>query len=165
MSKQKIDKLEKFFSEEINQLKDIIVLQNEDNDSYLLFGRYQIHKNTNGYFEVSITTTDSSSEFNSLKNAVSWCTFDHAKKYREANRIKDLDLRLCSMEIDLAIHKRMAKTAKTTDSKLLYIIKLQEDNLKKKMMLKELNSYINTSKMLQSQRFNNSNKPTFSHLR
>lgn len=165
MSKQKIDKLEKFFLQEINQLKDIIVMHNDDDNSYVLFGKYVIRLSKNGYYQVSTLTTDDFAEFNSLKNAVSWCTFEHAKKYREANRIKELDLRLCSIEVDLAIHKKMVKNSTNTDSKWTYIIKFQEDTIKKKLMLKELNTYINISKMLQSQRFSNSNTPRFSHLR
>ena len=69
------------------------------------------------------------------------------------------------MEVDLAIHKKMVKNTKDSNNKWIYIIKLQEDTLKKKMMLREINSYINTSKTIQAQKFSKTKQPGFSHMR
>jgi hypothetical protein len=59
----------------------------------------------------------------------------------------------------------MVKNAENIENKWIYIIKLEEDTYKKKMMLTEINSYINTSKMLQANRFSQKKQPVFSRLR
>jgi|688.fasta_scaffold16299_15 hypothetical protein len=160
-----INKLEKFFTKELtSELKDVMII-NDGGNNYELFGKYFVSPTPSGYFKVSIKTAYEVHEFANVRNAVTWCIFDNAKKYSEANRIKDLDLRLCSMEVDLAIHKKMAKNAKDPSNKWIYLIKLQEDNLKKKMMLNEMSSYINTSKTIQAQKFRKTKKPDFSHMR
>jgi hypothetical protein len=160
-----INKLEKFFNKELtSELKDVMIINDGDNN-YELFGKYYISPMSSGYFKVTVKTSYDTHDFASVKNAVAWCTFDNAKKYSEANRIKDLDLRLCSMEVDLAIHKKMVKNTKDSNNKWIYIIKLQEDTLKKKMMLREINSYINTSKTIQAQKFSKTKQPGFNHMR
>lgn len=160
-----INKLEKFFTKELTtELKDIMII-NDGGNNYELFGKYYISPSSAGYFKVTVKSSHDTHDFASVKNAVAWCTFDNVKKYTSANRIKDLDLRLCSMEVDLAVHKKMVKNTKDSNNKWIYIIKLQEDNLKKKMMLKEINSYINTSKTIQAQKFSKTKQPGFNHMR
>lgn len=158
-------KFEKFLERELTgSLKDVIVIADKDG-TYELFGKYKIYPVKAGYYKVSIFNTDSVHEFANVKNAVTWCTFDNVKKFHEANRIKDLDLRLCSMEVDIAIHQKMASRSKDINTKWIYITKYEEDILKKRMMLKELNSYINTSKMIQAQKFSKTKGPSFSQMR
>jgi len=160
-----INKLENFFKKELTtELKDVLMI-NDGQNNYELFGKYHISPTSTGYFKVSLKSTYDTYEFANVRNAVTWCIFDNAKRYSEANRIKDLDLKLCSMEVDLAIHKKMAKNTKDTNNKWIYIIKLQEDALKKKMMIREINSYINTSKIIQAQKFSKTKKPGFNHMR
>ncbi len=160
-----INKLEKFFNRELTSaLKDVMII-NDGGNNYELFGKYYVSPTPSGYFKVTLKTTHDEYEFANVRNAVTWCIFDNVKKYSDANRIKDLDLKLCSMEVDLAIHKKMVKNTKDTNNKWIYIIKLQEDTLKKKMMLNEMSSYINTSKIIQAQKFSKTKKPGFSHMR
>lgn len=158
-------KFEKFLERELTgTLKDVIVIADKDG-TYELFGKYKIYPTRGGYYKVSIFSTDIVYEFANVKNAVTWCTFDNAKKFHEADRIKDLDLRLCSMEVDIAIHQKMASKAKDMNTKWIYITKYEEDILKKRIMINELKSYINTSKMIQAQKFNKTKGPNFSHMR
>ena len=157
-------KFEKFLERELPTIKDVVVFADDDG-TYELFGKYKIYPVRGGYYKVSIYNTDTTHEFANVKNAVTWCTFDNVKKYHEANSIKDLDFRLCSMEVDIAIHQKMASKTKDKNNRWIYITKYEEDVLKKKQMLKELNSYINTSRMIQAQKFNKTKGPTFSHMR
>jgi hypothetical protein len=158
-----IKKFEKFFEREISTVKDVMILPDADG-SYELFGKYKIYPSKGGYYRVSVFSTDTEYEFTNIKNAVTWCTFDNVKKYYEAGRIKDLDLRLCSMEVDIAIHQKLANKTKDKNNRWIYLTKYEEDLLKKKAMLKELNSYINTSKLIQAQKFK-SKGSSFSQMR
>lgn len=157
-------KLENFLTQQLSGDLRTILITTDDNGNYQLFGKYVIIPTKGGYYKVVVNATEEY-EFGTVKHAVAWCTFDQSKKYREAKRIKELDLKLCSMEVDIAIHKKMAKNAKDDSLKCIYITKLQEDGIKKKIMLREINSYINTSKMIQAQRFEQKKQPNFSHLR
>lgn len=159
-----VKKFEKFFERELSSIKDIVVFADGDG-TYELFGKYKIYPVKGGYYKVNIFNTDTIHEFVNVKNAVTWCTFDNVKKYHEANRIKDLDLRLCSMEVDIAIHQKLANKTKDKNNRWIYITKYEEDVLKKKQMLKELNSYINTSKTIQALKFNKTKGPSFNHMR
>ena len=159
-------KLDQFFIKEFTpQLQRVLIIRTDAGD-YELFGKYQISTTKMNNFKVEknhpYTYTH---EFTSMKNAVTWCTFDNANQFREARRIEDLDMRLSSKEVDIAIHKKMVKSAKDTDSKWIYLIKLEEDNTKKRTMLNELHSYINISKMMQERKFEETKHPGFSRLR
>jgi hypothetical protein len=46
------------------------------------------------------------------------------------------------------------KKAKTPDDKLIYLAKLNEDRLRKKSVIKELEEYVSESNIWQSKRFN-----------
>jgi hypothetical protein len=157
-------KFEQFIKRELtDDIKNLIVYQ--ENGVYELFGKYVIRSTNDGYYKVTTHPFAGEHLFVTIKNAVSWCTFDNAKRYHEARRIKDLDLRIASIDFDINIHKRMVKNAENIENKWIYIIKLEEDTFKKKMMLTEINSYINTSKMLQANRFSQKKQPVFSRLR
>lgn len=164
MNKSAAVKFEQFVKRELtDELKSVIVYQ--ENGVYELFGKYIITSTKDGYYKVTMKPFAGEHLFVTIRNAVSWCTFDSARKYYEARRIKELDLRLASIDFDIDIHKRMVKKNGNTEDKWIYIIKLQEDTLKKKLMLTEINSYINTSKTLQAHRFSQKKQPIFNRLR
>jgi hypothetical protein len=164
MNKSAAVKFEQFLKRELtDELKSVIVYQ--ENGVYELFGKYVITSTNDGYYKVTMKPFADEHLFVTVKNAVTWCTFDIVKQYREANRVKELDLKIASIDFDITIHKRMVTKANDSDNKWIYIIKLQEDALKKKLMLTEINSYINTSKMLQAHRFSQKKQPIFNRLR
>jgi hypothetical protein len=51
-------------------------------------------------------------------------------------------------------HQRLAKKANSSEAKLIYLAKLTEEKLRRKTMINEINSYVNQSKLWQTQRFN-----------
>jgi len=136
----------------IENLQDVSVLQDPNGD-YQLFNKYTIRKTKNGVDVFGSSITDKLS-FNALKNAVAWCTNDRRVKMADAKRIIELDRCLCGVEADIQQHQKLAKNAKDVDSKLIYLAKLGEDRLKKKMMANEMESYIQESKSWQNRRFN-----------
>jgi hypothetical protein len=92
--------------------------------------------------------------FYTLKNAVTWCTYDKRNKFYESNRIVELDNRLGGLEVDISIHYKLFKTVKDDNDKLIYLAKLNEDRTKKRSFTTELTRYVEESKTWQQKRFN-----------
>jgi hypothetical protein len=137
----------------VGQLEDVIIFQNPDN-SYELFNAYHINKNDNNEYVVKMHTTFTSHNFNTLKHAVAWCTFDKRNLLYQSNRILKLDSLLAGLEVDISLHTKLFKKAKTSDDRLIFLSKLSEDKLKKRQITEELYTYINDSKRWQTNRFN-----------
>ena len=146
--------LEKLMQTEfVGQLEDVIIFQNTDN-SYELFNTYHINKNNTNEYIVKMHTTFTSHNFNTLKHAVAWCTFDKRNLIYQSNRILKLDNLLAGLEVDISLHTKMFKNAKNSDDRLIFLSKLSEDKLKKRQITDELYTYINDSKKWQTKRFN-----------
>ena len=150
-AEKKLEKLMK--TDFVGQLEDVIIFQNADN-SYELFNMYHITKNNNNEYIVKMHTTFTTHNFNTLKHAVAWCTFDKRNMLYQANRILKLDNLLAGLEVDISLHTKIFKNAKNTDDRLIVLSKLSEDKLKKKLITDELYTYINDSKRWQTNRFN-----------
>ena len=69
----------------VGQLEDVIIFQNSDN-SYELFNMYHITKNNNNEYIVKMHTTFTTHNFNTLKHAVAWCTFDKRNMLYESKK-------------------------------------------------------------------------------
>jgi hypothetical protein len=137
----------------VGQLEDVIIFQNPDN-SYELFNTYHIDKNENNEYIVKMHTTFTSHNFNTLKHAVAWCTFDKRNLLYQSDRIHKLDNLLAGLEVDISIHTKLFKNSKNADDRLIFLSKLSEDKLKKRRITDELYTYINDSKRWQINRFN-----------
>ena len=137
----------------VGQLEDVIIFQNTDS-SYELFNTYHINKNNTNEYIVKMHTTFTTHNFNTLKHAVAWCTFDKRNMIYQSNRILKLDNLLAGLEVDISLHTKMFKNAKNTDDRLIFLSKLSEDKLKRRHITDELYTYINDSKKWQTNRFN-----------
>lgn len=159
-------KLDQFLHRELTEdVKSMLITINEKGN-YELFGKYTIVPTNRGYFNVVLVHPYAhTEEFTTIRNAVTWCIFDNHKKYREASRIKELDLRLCSKDMDIAVQKKILKKAKDMNTKWVHIIKLEEHTLRKRQIMEELNSHINTSKFLQLQKFKTKKELGFNKIR
>lgn len=145
-------RIEKFVSQQLlENLQDIVIYQ-ENDGSYKLFNAYSISKNSDK--EYIVTGNSTGAKFYVLKNAVSWCIFDKRNKMYEARRIAELDNKLVSIEVDINIHQNLFKKSKMTDDKLMYLAKLNEDRIKKKNIIRELENYVSDSNLWQKRRFN-----------
>ena len=137
-------------------LQDIVIYQESDG-SYNLYSVYVITKQ-NGYYKVTAPSVQQPLMFNSLKNSVTWCSFDKRCKIDASKRIIELDQRLAGVETDIIIHQNLINKTKKIDDKLVYLAKLGEDKIKRKQMREELEGYISESVNWQNKRFNR--KPT-----
>jgi|688.fasta_scaffold368236_2 hypothetical protein len=146
-------KIEKFIPKSyIKDLEDVIVYQNEDG-SYELFSKYTIVKTATDDYTVYTGGTNDIS-FYSLKNAVAWCTYDKRNRLVDSDRIHYLDSGIVRVDAMMEQHQRLAKKANSSEAKLIYLAKLTEEKLRRKTMINEINSYVNQSKLWQTQRFN-----------
>jgi len=136
---------------DLEKLQSIAIFQNPSGE-YELFNSYYIAKKPEGAV-VKLHNGDTINAFCNLKNAVSWCIFDKRGKYSAANRIIELDLKLSAIEVSLAIHQKLFKKTKDTDTKLIYLAKLNEDKNKKRQMTDELSSYLMESDFWQQKNY------------
>ena len=146
-----ISKVTRFVSKELTQhLGDVIIFKNPEG-SYELFNKYNIVTNN----QVFIVTLDCAApkEFSSLKTAVTWCIFDQKRKTKESVRIEELDRLMDGIDTSICIHKRMIKNSKDISNTLIHLAKLNEEQLKKKIMKKEMVGYVNQSKTWQEKNF------------
>ena len=147
-----INKIENSLRKSIPALQDVSVLQDPNGD-YQLFNKYTIRKTKDGVQVFGISIVENL-VFNTLKNAVAWCTNDRRVKISDAKRILELDRCLCGIETDIQQHQKLAKRAKDVDAKLIYLAKLGEDKLKKRLMTAEMDAYVSESRSWQNRRFN-----------
>jgi hypothetical protein len=80
----------------------------------------------NNSYIIRMDDDDKERTFSTLKTAVTWCVFNERKKTKDEK------------------------------FKFVYISKIEEDNMKKKILLKQLNRFINISKAWQDKKFNDS---------
>jgi hypothetical protein len=133
-------KVEKFLEKEFKSSVGKLVLYDRNGD-YLIFGKYVIKKLINEAYLVVLTGTATEKVFFKLKNAVSWCIFDHRNMIVIANRILWLDQQAASIEAGLELHQRLFTVTKKVDQKLIYIAKLKEEKIKKTLINDELKRY------------------------
>lgn len=137
--------------QEMERLKDIAIFQNP-NGIYEVFNSYLIDKKPEGAI-VKLHNGDTINSFYNLKNAMCWCIFDKRGRYNSANRIVELDLKLSAIDVSMTLHQRLFKKSKDTDTKLIYLAKLNEDKHKKRQMTDELNAYLAESDYWQQSKF------------
>jgi hypothetical protein len=147
-------KVEKFIKKQLDNTNTMkISLLPIDDNNYILFGKYAITKENSSYLLYD-DYTDRKRTFSHLKTAVTWCVFNEKRKISECKLIEQIDFKLSSLEIDIAQKTKVLNSLKDEAYKFVYISKIEEDNIKKKILLKQLNKFINMSKDWQTKKFN-----------
>jgi hypothetical protein len=142
-------KLSRFFDKSLKDVGNILLVRS--NNTYMLFNRFKITNNT--MCNVYDIKTKETIEFSSLKCSMSYCILVSNSKYTDSRRLYSLDLKLSSLYTDINIHKSMLRNADSIEKRMLYANKLQEDTYQKKLITKEINSYINSSSTLIYRKF------------
>jgi hypothetical protein len=153
-------KLAKFFDSELKDMMRVMIISGPT--GYELFGRFKIEAN-DPHYRVSDIQTNEKIELSSLKHAVAWCILSDSGKYHQSRRLHLLDLKLSSLDTDTMIHRKKLKSANTEYDKLLYRIKLQEDFYKKRLVIDEIETYLNNSKILHNAKMNTKKLPIFKY--
>ena len=60
-----------------------------------------------------------------------WASLDKTNQIMDAIRVEYLDLMLNGAMANMEVHDLLAKSSKSLDSRATYVIKLQEDRVKK----------------------------------
>ena len=145
-------------NKELNALKNIIIFQDEDG-AYNVYGKYLITKNIDGIYVVSVIGTYTEKNFYKLKNALDWCSFDSRVMIKKAKRLHQLDQMIFSMDTEIQLHTRLIKKSKTEENALIYLSKLSQNKAKKRSYLSELSHSIDEYQRWQTQLFNT--KPSY----
>lgn len=158
-----IAKLAKFFDNEFNTSLRNVLLSHDSSGKYYLFGKFAIVQHRH-FYKVYCVQSGDIFDFSSLKNATAYCVLENAGKRMDARRVMNLDLKLSSIDVDIAVHKNKLKTSTDNFITLVSITKLQEDTYKRRVILAELNDHINNSKKIQDNNFR-SKDSKIKHLR
>jgi hypothetical protein len=148
-----IKALSNFIDSELDTDLQEVLFTKDAQGKYYLFGKYVIVR-LNNLYKVYCLDTRNRVDFLSLKNATAWCVLRNSGDNQGASRIHNLDLKLSSIDIDIAVHKNKIKNAKSNFGTLISITKLQEDTYKRRWLVSELSHYINQSKRIQNNKFN-----------
>jgi hypothetical protein len=148
-----IKALSNFIDSELDTDLQEVLFTKDAQGKYYLFGKYVIVR-LNNLYKVYCLDTRNKVDFLSLKNATAWCVLRNSGDNQGASRIHNLDLKLSSIDIDIAVHKNKIKNAKSNFGTLISITKLQEDTYKRRWLVSELSHYINQSKRIQNNKFN-----------
>lgn len=138
-------------NEYTKSLGKISIFRNDDG-SYEFFNRYSIVERNNRY-EISLLNQDKVTIFSSLKHAVTWCIHDNINKLADATRIHYLDTLIAGTEISIEMHKKMLKRSKDVEHTLIHLAKLNEEKIKRSLMLSEMDTFIHSAKYLQTKNF------------
>ena len=136
-----------------NKIKDLLIVR-EDDGSYVMFAKYRIVPDNLGNFNLYDIIEDLLVyNFSSLQNAVTYCVFSNNRKIKESKRIIELDDTISSLDAVILQHKNLLGKTKDIEIRSIYTAKLNEEKIKKQLMLKEINDFISTSKYWQNKKF------------
>lgn len=150
------DKLKQLLKEElIKELQHIYIKY--DNKDLVLFGDYRIRKNKDDRYEVVKTFFDRYhiEVFNNVKNAVTYSVLHKNGKREDAKKLVYLDSCLDTIDLEIKIHTNIYHKATDMSKRGIYLTKLQTDYIKKKQVLEEIKTIINSSKQQQRNIFQN----------
>ena len=154
-----------FQAEMIKELKNLYI--SNDNNGIKAFGKFRIRTGKpSGLFTVAEENWDTSPEFITARNAMAFCVFQHNQQSDSAKEVYNLDGKLASINLDIAIHTRGYKTkTNNLDYRLIQLTKLQHDLEKKKQIILNLERLINTSKEQQRRIFEEHKKNRYKRPR
>lgn len=134
----------------ISKLEETLIIT--DDDGYVLYGEYFIRKSITGY---CVTKRHSflEEEFYLLRNAVIYTGLSKWNKIIEAKHVLELDKVLQGTKAIEDLHKKLVEKTKKLDNKSLYYAKLQEDRVKKRILLETLDNYAKSVTDWQNKRF------------
>jgi hypothetical protein len=147
-----------FQAEMIAELQNLYITN--DNNGIKAFGRFKIrNQKSTGLFTVAESKWEYAPDFITARNAMAYCVFKHNQQNDNASKIYNLDGKLGSINLDIAVHTRGYKDiGNELEYRLIQLTKLQDDLQRKKQIVLRLEGLINTSKEQQRRIFENHKK-------
>ena len=137
-----------------------------DSAGLSVFGNYRISKTKDDCYRVTQNHWTENRDFLTVKIAMSYCVLHNSQRTVEAVKLYQLDCKLASTNLDIKIHTRGYKNKQNSiDVKLIQLTKLEEDYLKKKQILLEMEKHINTSKNEQIKIFETTKKNRYKNIK
>ena len=134
-----------------------LIIDTEDG-GWILYGRYTIYKTNDGMYRVNTVGNMMTSKFfNKLRNAASWVVLYQQNKISDANRVHELDTIIAGLDVESQQHRRL-KNSRDTSQYLIQLTKLNEDSLKQKQFIAEIDKYNIKAKISQLKGFENATK-------
>lgn len=122
-------------------------------DGYILYEKYKILKQTDGYL-VERFTDGTNIHFSRLRWAAAWAILDRYNKIIESKRIIELNNVLTSIEAEMIVHKRLQKIGSSEVKEInrdKYLVALD----KQKRFQWEIDKYIIMAKNCQDKGYEN----------
>lgn len=138
-------------SANMERTRENLVLINENGD-YELFDTYLITQKNNR-FTVTKNKVFGSHTFSTLKNAVLWATSDKRHRFYVADRVKELDQKLESLELSIKLHKKLYSKSDKSANKDVYLHKFSDEIVKRDSIHQELTSHLDEAKHWQLTKF------------
>jgi hypothetical protein len=137
----------------INDLRSSMVVK--QGNTVTMFEKYLL-KTTSSACLLERLTDGITINFSSLKNAVTWATFDNKSRISDCSRVLFLETILKGLDFDTILYEKYIKKTPSKDKKFTYLVKLQETRIKKRQLLQELEGYCYRAKRLQVAHFEKS---------
>ena len=144
MKKEDREKISHLFKQEmLSGLRHHYI--KKDSSGISVFGNYHITKTKDGCYRVKQHSWMENRDFISVKNAMSYCVLHNSQRTDSAVKLYQLDCRLSSINLDIKIHTKGYKTKKNSlDLRLIQLTKLEEDYMKKRQILLEIQKQMST---------------------
>jgi hypothetical protein len=143
MNKQKI--LENFVIKQINKVRDLFIIQLENN-KHMLFDKFIVTQKNKTLFQITYQHRTGLLTLHNIKYAITYCIYENIGKYNEANVVLELDRKIENCYSNIDYYKRLCRTKVDRDTKLLYLTKLNEYIFRKKSYEDEIQKHINMSR-------------------
>jgi hypothetical protein len=151
MNKHDESKVERFLSKELQNNKSLgISVLTGVSGEHILFGKYYVAKEKQGYFIVSEDSLAYNRTFTTLQTAFAWCAFHNRKKFIDYNRIEKVDHVMVGIDLDIKQHTKILNNTKDTELQYIHLTKLDECKNRKQILLNELNRYVERAKVWQT---------------
>jgi hypothetical protein len=139
-----------FFDKIIDDKFGDNVMITKHEDGYMLFNRFYIKQHSHILYEVIDIDTSKIKQFSTLKYAMAYATLIDCGKYQLADRLSKLDLKINSLDIDLAMSKKLYRISK---QKEIHWLKFHDASYNRKILIHEINELVDKAKKYQLQRF------------
>lgn len=157
MKIDKTEKLNEFLSRIfVKDMLDVAIFRLDDG-TLELFNKFKIEQKNECSWTVKKKTTFLEKQFSTLKNAVTWCIYEHRNNVHTTNKIEEIDRLLVMLESSIQLHKILIKKCNDYDTRMIYYAKLGDEEFKKQALLKELSKFITESKIYQISKFRKQN--------
>ena len=110
------------------------------------FNQFLIMKIDDGYKIIS-RRTFTEVEFTSVRNALAWIIFEYSGRFKDSERVHQLDSKISSLDVEINLHKR-SKFKADSSKYVILLNKIQDETYRKQELVAELDKYLSIVKRI-----------------